>query len=55
MAWKAGLGGVLEVVATAKISSGRRINGASVGTTTARGDEKEGGILESGKKEVPAA
>ena len=55
MAWKAGLGGVLEVVATAKTSSGRRGNGASVGTTTVRGDEKEGGVLESGKMEVSTA
>jgi translation initiation factor 3 subunit M len=52
MAWKAGLGGVLEVVATARTSIGKRSNGANLGTGTAGRDEKE--ALETGKREVIA-
>jgi translation initiation factor 3 subunit M len=52
VAWKAGLEGVLDVVATARASAaGRRSGGANGGTVTA-GGEKESNVLEGGKREV---
>jgi len=47
VAWKTGLGGVLEVIVTARASSARR-NGSV-------GEEKEGNVLEAGKREVAVA
>lgn len=51
IAWKAGLGGVVEVIATARASSARRSGGIGTGTGTA-GEEKEGNVLEAGKREA---
>jgi hypothetical protein len=52
VAWKAGLGGVLEVIATARTSSARRSGGVGTGTA---GEEKKGNVLEAGKREVAAS
>jgi translation initiation factor 3 subunit M len=48
MAWKAGLAGVLEVVATARASSLRR----NTDTSAASSEEKDATGFETGKKEV---
>jgi hypothetical protein len=53
IAWKAGLGGVVEVIATARASSARRSGGIGTGTGTGTaGEEKEGNVLEAGKREA---
>ena len=54
VAWKTGLAGVLEVVATARTSSTRRSAGANEVAVAVGSEEKEATALEAGKREVAA-